>query len=87
MMVINPARGQDPVEWAKPGHIPSNMCQPPVHIRALVNQLTEKEVREVLIAAAIWAPEIFERGLRSMSEDRILCPKFHHLSRSASCER
>ena len=47
-----------------------NVCQPPIHWRKLVDGLTEAELADVIQTMVIYAPDVFERALKYVSEFR-----------------
>lgn len=64
----------DPIE---PGDVkPRGMCQPPVKAMALIERLSPREMRRALQVAAIWAPEVFEKGLLRVSEERAIADEW-----------
>jgi hypothetical protein len=60
-----------------PGAIPPDMCQPPVNAMALIKRLSPEEAQRVLRCVAIWAPEVLEKGLQRVSEERAIVADYH----------
>ena len=60
-----------------PGDImPSGMCQPPVNAMALIDRLSPEAAQRVLRVVAVWAPEVLEKGLQRVSEEREIIAVF-----------
>jgi hypothetical protein len=60
-----------------PGDVmPGGMCQPPVNAMALIKRLSPGEAQRVLRCVAIWAPEVLEKGLQRVSEERAIVADF-----------
>jgi hypothetical protein len=54
------------------GFMPLGMCQPPVNAMALIKRLSPEEADRVLRLVAVWAPELIEKGLQMVSEQRAI---------------
>ena len=48
----------------------TGMCQPPLVARDLMNRLTPGEQRQALHIMILYAPEVFEKALRDISQMR-----------------
>jgi hypothetical protein len=60
-----------------PGDVmPRGMCQPPVNAMALIDRLSPEEMHRVLRVVAVWAPEVLEKGLQRVSEEREIIAVF-----------
>jgi hypothetical protein len=60
-----------------PGDVmPSGMCQPPVDAMALIERLSPEAAQRVLRVVAVWAPEVLEKGLQRVSEEREIIAVF-----------
>ena len=62
----------------QPGDLmPRGRCQPPVDAMKLMQALSLKELQDVVRCMIIWAPEVFEKGLELVSEERALTAEWH----------